>query len=60
MVRALENLDITASPGAVGISNKVLKNCATELGPVLADLFNFCLDKGKIPDEWKVAHVTSL
>ena len=53
-------MDITASPGAVGISTKVLKNCATELGPVLTDLFNFCLDKGEIPDEWKIAYVTPL
>ena len=60
VVKALQDLDITASPGAVDISTKVLKNCATELGPVLTDLFNFCLDKGEIPDEWKVAYVTPL
>ena len=33
---------------------------ADSLGPILTDLFNLFLEKGRIPDEWKVAYVTPI
>lgn len=60
VVSALEDLDITASPGSVGISTRILKSCAAELGPTLTCLFNNCLTYAEIPNEWKVAYVTPI
>ena len=48
-----------SEPGATDIPTIVLKHCLTII-PVLTQLFNQCIDKNLIPDEWKSALVTSL
>ena len=38
---------------------KVLKELATELGPVFAHLFQQSVDTGEIPKEWSLANICS-
>ena len=42
------------------ISNKILKELAQPLSSPLQDLFNFSLNKGKVPSIWKQAYVTPI
>ena len=39
---------------------RVLKELATELGPVFAHLFQQSIDTGKIPNEWSLANICPL
>ena len=39
---------------------RVLKELATELGPVFAHLFHQSIDKGEIPKEWYLANICPL
>ena len=39
---------------------RVLKELATELGPVFAHLFQQSIDKGEIPKEWSLANICPL
>ena len=39
---------------------RVLKELATELGPVFAHLFKQSIDKGEIPKEWSLANICPL
>ena len=39
---------------------RVLKELATELGPVLAHLFQQPIDKCEIPKEWSLANICPL
>ena len=57
---ALRELDKNSSPGAVGIETIIFNKCADALGPTVTNFFNLCLEKGSIPDEWKVDHVTPI
>ena len=45
------------APGPDLISNKIFKDLAQPLSSPLKDLFNFSLDKGKVPSIWKQANV---
>jgi len=36
----------------------VLKELAAELSIPLLKIFQSCIDSGKIPDTWKIAHIT--
>ena len=56
--KAFKSLSANSSKGAVGIDTIIFKECATELAPVFTNLFNSCLEKSSIPDEWKIAHLT--
>lgn len=58
VVSALKKLDVNSS--SVGIETIIFNKFADSLCPLLTDLFNLCLDKSKIPDEWKIAHVTHI
>ena len=39
---------------------RVLKELATELGPIFAHLFKQSIDKGEIPKEWFLANICPL
>ena len=39
---------------------RVLKELATELGPVFAHLFQQSIDTGEIPKEWSLANICPL
>ena len=46
----------TKALGPDELHPKVLKELATELGPVFAHLFQQSIDKGEIPKEWSLAN----
>jgi hypothetical protein len=54
------NLNATSGAGFSEISSKVIQNSYSVLAPILASLFNHCIDVGKFPIEWKSAIVTPL
>ena len=60
VLEELLKVDPYSSPGAVNIEAKIFSLCAVELSPILTKLFNLCLKTKKIPDEWKIAHITPL
>ena len=47
----LKSLD--TSKASMGISTKLLKECANEVTPSLCMLFNMCIERGVFPDKWK-------
>ena len=40
------------------LSAGVLKECSSEIAPVLAYIFNESLAQGAVPDDWRLANVT--
>ena len=46
------NLDLLKAPGSDCIPVVVLKNCASELSYIVAELFNRCLTESCFPDCW--------
>ena len=58
--KLLNNLDAKKSSGPDDISPRVLKECASELAPVLTFLFNQSLATGIVPADWRDANVFAL
>ncbi|MEW8247643.1 MAG: reverse transcriptase family protein, partial [Candidatus Thiodiazotropha endolucinida] len=54
----LETLKTGKASGPDTINNYILKNCAHELSPPLAELFNASLRSATVPILWKEANVT--
>ena len=44
--------------GPDGIPNIVLKNCAEEISQWLSTIFQFSLDSGTLPSDWRNANIT--
>ena len=60
VAKELKNIDDLSSAGEIGINSKILKHCADQLAPILTELFNICIQKSEIPDEWKTSHITPI
>ena len=60
MLKVLNSLKTSKSPGPDAIHPRILIELATELAPPLRMLFQRTLDDGKIPDDWKEAVVTPI
>ncbi len=58
VLRLLCSLDTTKAVGLDGISAKLLKMSGPGVSSSLTSLFNFCIESGQMPDEWKHAKVT--
>ena len=54
----LTKLNIHKATGPDGLSARVLKECSSEIAPVLAYIFNESLAQGAVPDDWRLANVT--
>ena len=48
------------SPGVDGIPPKLLKEIVEQISTPLAKVFNFSLEEGIVPSEWKDANTTPL
>ena len=55
--KILLNLNTKKATGPDGIPAIVLKMCAVELSPILRELFQYSLEKGIFPENWKSALV---
>ena len=56
----LRNLKPFKASGPDGISNRFLKEVATEISEPLCDLFNASLSSSKFPSPWKLANVCAV
>ena len=60
VIKLLKGLNPSKALGADEIHPRVLKELATELGPVFAHLFQQSIDTGEIPKEWSLANICPL
>ena len=56
----LENLKPSSSPGPDQVHPRVLTELASPLSEPLRDLFRLSLDRGLLPEEWKVGQVVPI
>ena len=57
VTKLLNNLNIHKAPGPDGLSARVLKECSSEIAPILAYIYNESLAQGAVPDDWRQANV---
>ena len=60
VIKLLKGLNPFKALGPDELNPRVLKELATELGPVLAHLFQQSIDTGEIPKEWSLANICPL
>ena len=60
VLRMLQHLDTQKSAGPDGISAGFLEKVATEIAEPLTCLYNFSLQSGSIPRDWKQSNVTAV
>ena len=58
--KVLSSIEVNKANGPDAISPRILKECAAELAPSVTQLFNFSLDRGKLPSVWKSASVVPI
>ena len=56
-IKLLKGLNPSKVLGSDELHPRVLKELATELGPVFAHLFQQSMDTGEIPKEWSLANI---
>ena len=57
VLKLLNYLNIHKAPGPDGLSARVLKECSSEISPMLALIYNDSLAQGTVPDDWRQANV---
>ena len=60
VIKLLKGLNPSKALGPDELHPRVLKELATELGPVLAHLFQQSIDTGEVPKEWSLANICPL
>ena len=60
LTKLIKGLNPSKALGPEKLHPRVLKELATELGPVFAHLFQKTLDTGEIPKEWSLANICPL
>ena len=60
VIKLLKGLNPAKALGPDELHPRVLKELATELGPVFAHLFQQSIDTGEIPKEWSLANICPL
>ena len=60
VIELLKGLNPSKALGPDELYPRVLKELATELGPVFAHLFQQSIDTGEIPKEWSLANICPL
>ena len=60
VIKQLDRLNIHKSSGPDGLNARVLKECRTEIGPVLAYIYNASFAQGSVPDDWRQANVAPI
>ena len=57
VLKLLNGLKLHKAPGPDGLSARVLKECSSEIAPILAFIYNESLAQGTVPDNWRQANV---
>ena len=60
VLRKLDNLDVSKSPGPDKVHPRILKLLSGTLAKPLSIIFNATLRTGILPDDWKRAHVSAV
>ena len=60
VTKLLKGLNPSKALGPDELHPRVLKELASELGPVVAHLFQQLIDSGEIPKEWSLANICPL
>ena len=60
VIKLLKGLNPSKALGPDGLHPRVLKELASELGPMFAHLFQQSIDTGEIPKEWSLANTCPL
>ena len=60
VIKLLKGLNPSKALGPDELHPRVLKELATELGPVFANLFQQSIDTGEIPKQWSLANICPL
>ena len=60
VLKLLNNLKIHKAPGPDGLSARVLKECSSEIAPILSLIYNEALARGTVPDDWRQANVAPI
>ena len=58
--KLLENLNPSKAAGPDQIPTRILKICAKQLAPALAQLLQQSLTEGIVPEDWRTANVASI
>ena len=53
VLKLLNNLKIHKASGPGGLSARVLKECSSEIAPILALIYNESFAEGTVPDDWR-------
>ena len=56
--KLLRNLSPHKASGPDSLPNTILNNCATELAPVISDIFRQSLDSGSLPSDLRNANIS--
>ena len=57
VLKLLNGLNIHKAPGPDGLSARVLKECSSEIAPILTLICKESLAQGTVPDDWRQANV---
>ena len=57
VLKLLNSLNRHKAPGPDGLSARVLKDCSSEIAPILTLIYNESLVQGTVPDDWRQANV---
>ena len=60
VLKLFNNLKINKASGPDGLSARVLKECSSEIAPILALIYNESLAQGTVPDDWRQANVAPI
>ena len=60
IAKKIKKMKDNKSPGVDGIPPKLLKEIVEQISTLLTKVFNFSLEEGIIPSEWKEANITLL
>ena len=60
VLKLLNNLKIHKTFGPDGLSARVLKECSSEIAPILALIYNETLPQGTVPDDWRQANAAPI
>ena len=56
VLKLLNGLKVHKAHGPDGLSASVLKECNSEIAPILAYIYNESLAQGTVPDDWRQAN----
>ena len=60
VIKLLRNLKPFTASGPDGIPTKLLKETAVKTSPAITLLFQASIDQGRVPSQWKKAHIVPI